>query len=44
MNIENKFPRHNSRISGDEVQQPTPSARIFVKADMRIAGPTSLNT
>ncbi len=35
---------HKIEISGDEVKAPTASAKIFVKAEMRIAGPVSVST
>lgn len=38
------LPKHSTVMDGEPVMEPTASARILVKADIRIAGPVSSNT
>ena len=38
------LPIHKRVISGDPVKDPIASAQIFVKAEIKIAGPVSTNT
>ena len=42
--MESMFPVQSIVISGDDVNDPTKSANIFVKAEIRMAGPTSAMT
>lgn len=44
MKMDDILPRHNTVMVGEPVKEPTTSARIFVKADIKIAGPVSSNT